>query len=77
MANGNMIVPYILDPSNSIRLEIAIDIVTSYPQIKQEIVFDFVSRLKSRLETQFPAFTEVHNHLEEDEYEYKFGRWGR
>ena len=71
MANGNMIVPYVLDPSNLKRLEIAIDVAKSYPQIKQKIVFDFVRGLKSELEKQLPALIKVRNDLEEDGYDFE------
>jgi hypothetical protein len=57
MANGNMIVPYILDPSHPQRLEIAIEIVKSYAQIKETIIWDFINKLKSSFATQLPEFT--------------------
>ena len=57
MANGNMIVPYVLDPLHPKRLEIAIEIVKSFPQIKSEIICDFATRLASQCAIQFPAFT--------------------
>src|SRR6266446_313735 len=68
MTNGNMIVPYVLDPSHSQRLEIAIEIIKSYAQIKRAIILDFINTLKSRFATQLPTFTTETN-VDLGEYE--------
>lgn len=57
MANGNMIAEYVLDPLHPRRLEIAIELVKSYPQIKRDIIFDFATKLEARFAEQFPTFT--------------------
>lgn len=57
MANDNMIVEYVLDPLHPRRLEIAIELVKNYPQIKRDIIFDFATRLEAKLSEQFLACT--------------------
>jgi len=47
MANANIIVPYVLDSANAKRLEIAVEIVKSYPEVKHKIVCDFLNALQS------------------------------
>jgi hypothetical protein len=57
MANDNMIVEYVLDSLHPRRLEIAMELVKSYPQIKKDVIFDFASRLEDKFAEQFPTFT--------------------
>src|SRR2546429_9990047 len=71
MANGDIIVPYVLDPPNARRLEIAVKIVKSYPEIKHKIICDFLSALQSRLADQYPAFTVNVYQFQPKEYERK------
>lgn len=52
-----MIVEYVLDPLHPRRLEIAIELVKNYPQIKRDIIFDFATQLEAKFAEQFPTFT--------------------
>jgi hypothetical protein len=38
MANDNMIVDYVLDPLHPRRLDIAMELVKNYPQIKRDVI---------------------------------------
>jgi hypothetical protein len=57
MANDNMIVDYVLDPLHPRRLDIAMELVKNYPQIKRDVIFDFATRLEAKFAEQFPTFT--------------------